>query len=48
LNHPSVKGEKKPYETPRLNVHGDIRELTRATGNQGVSDGGVKTRKRTA
>jgi hypothetical protein len=48
LNQPRVKSGKKAYEAPRLNVHGDIRELTKATGNQGASDGGVKTRKRTS
>jgi hypothetical protein len=48
LNQPIVKDGKKVYEAPRLNIHGDIRELTKATGNQGASDGGVKTRKRTS
>jgi hypothetical protein len=47
LDHPSNKGEKKPYQTPQLIVHGDIRELTKATGFTGHSDGGVKTRKHT-
>jgi hypothetical protein len=48
LNQPIVKDGKKVYEAPRLKIHGDIRELTKATGNQGASDGGVKTRKRTS
>ena len=30
---------KKPYETPRLEVYGDLREIARATGTMGMMDG---------
>ena len=30
---------KKPYETPRLEVYGDIREIARAAGVRGMMDG---------
>jgi hypothetical protein len=42
------KAGKKLYATPKLQVHGDIRELTRTTGGNGNSDGGTKAHKRTA
>jgi hypothetical protein len=38
---------KRSYDTPKLTAHGDIRELTKATGTSGKSDGGVKARKHT-
>jgi hypothetical protein len=31
---------KKPYESPRLEVYGDIRAVTAAVGNVGKNDGG--------
>jgi hypothetical protein len=32
---------RKPYESPRVLVYGDIREITRTTGNTSVNlDGG--------
>jgi hypothetical protein len=30
---------KKPYESPRLEVYGDIRELTDSVGMTGSADG---------
>jgi len=33
-------GTKKPYRSPELTVHGDIRALTRGGGNR-RADGGV-------
>ena len=30
---------KKPYETPRLEVYGDIRAVTGSVGMTGASDG---------
>ena len=30
---------KKPYETPKLFVYGDIREITKNVGNMGATDG---------
>jgi hypothetical protein len=32
---------KKPYETPRLHVYGDIREIARSAGRMGMADGGA-------
>jgi hypothetical protein len=40
----SFKGDgpaKKPYESPRLEVYGDIREVTDAGGNMGMLDNGT-------
>jgi hypothetical protein len=31
---------KKPYETPKLSVYGDIREITQTVGNMSTTDGG--------
>ena len=31
---------KKPYESPRLDVYGDIREIARSVGMMGKRDGG--------
>jgi hypothetical protein len=39
---------KKPYESPRLDVYGDIREVTDAVGFMGMTDGGHGFRRRTA
>lgn len=33
-----VKPEKKPYITPKLTVHGDIRQITRFTSCPGQLD----------
>ena len=30
---------KKPYETPRLEVYGDVREIARSVGLSGMFDG---------
>jgi hypothetical protein len=32
---------KKPYETPRLEIYGDIREVTDTAGHAGHLDGGA-------
>ena len=37
---------RKPYETPRLEVYGDIRDIAKAVGHEGTADGaahGLKT-----
>jgi hypothetical protein len=39
---------KKAYETPALVRWGTLREITRAVGNMGASDGGTKNQKRTS
>ena len=39
---------KKPYETPRLSVYGDIREITQQVQQEGMnSDGGGNTNQKT-
>jgi hypothetical protein len=32
------KSVKKPYETPRLETYGDIREITKASALKGMMD----------
>jgi hypothetical protein len=39
---------KKPYASPRLDVYGDIREITDAVGRTGMKDGGHGQMNRTA
>jgi hypothetical protein len=34
---------RKPYETPRLEVYGDIRAVTDSVGMMGEPDGALKT-----
>lgn len=34
-------GNKKPYERPRLDVYGDIREIAKSIGGTGMNDGAV-------
>ena len=31
---------KKPFQTPKLSVYGDIREITQTVGKVGMADGG--------
>ncbi len=38
---------RKPYERPRLEVYGDIREVTNSYGKKGKNDGGRPPRSRT-
>ena len=39
---------KKPYETPKLFVYGDIREITKNVGNMGAADGGMSPNDKTS
>lgn len=32
---------KKPYKTPKLEVYGDLRKITKTVANRGNSDGGA-------
>lgn len=32
---------RKPYETPRVEVYGDIRDIAKAIGHTGKTDGGA-------
>jgi hypothetical protein len=33
---------KKPYETPRLEVYGDIREIVKTSGTMGMFDNALR------
>ena len=47
---PSFKEDRparKPYESPRLEVYGDIRTVTEAVGHTGNDDGGIHTSNKT-
>jgi hypothetical protein len=43
MKQPSEKTAKKPYQSPKLLVYGDLTQMTRKTGNRGNPDGGTKT-----
>jgi len=43
----SPKPIKKPYQTPKLLVYGDLTEMTRATGKTGNRDGAIGSIKKT-
>ena len=38
--------EKKPYESPKLLVYGDLKEMTLSFGNNGQRDNGSRVRHR--
>ena len=40
------RSERKPYQPPRLTVHGDLRRLTQAKGGA-KSDGGTTPKTKT-
>ena len=39
--------ERRPYAKPRLQVYGDVREITLAVGNMGTDDGGMAPQHKT-
>jgi len=41
-DHPERKPAKKPYRKPQLNVHGDIREVTKSNKGGHSADGSGK------
>ncbi len=43
----SPKPIKKPYQTPKLLVYGDLAEMTRTTGKLGNRDGAIGSAKKT-
>jgi len=43
MKQPSDKTAKKPYQSPKLLVYGDLTQMTRKAGNRGRPDGGTKT-----
>jgi hypothetical protein len=44
----NVDSPKKQYEPPRLEVYGDIRQITQTAGMTGQSDGGHGAHGKTA
>jgi hypothetical protein len=46
MKQPSDKTAKKPYQSPKLLVYGDLTQMTSATGNRGKPDGGIRTGKK--
>jgi hypothetical protein len=38
---PPAEATKKPYKTPRLEIYGDLRKITRTLANNGAADGGT-------
>lgn len=47
IESPDRAGLRRPYRTPQLVVHGNVKDLTRVKGG-GKSDGGGKPRTRTS
>jgi hypothetical protein len=43
----NAQSPKKHYEPPRLEVYGDIRQITQTVGNTGAGDGGHGSMNRT-
>lgn len=41
------RDRKRPYETPRLCVYGNITAVTKAVGMSGMDDGGTMANRRT-
>lgn len=39
---PSAKPAKKPYQSPKLLIYGNLTEMTLTAGRKGISDGGTK------
>ena len=36
------RNHRKPYTTPQVQIYGDLRGITQAIGNSGMSDMGTK------
>jgi hypothetical protein len=46
MTQPYERLAKKPYQPPKLQVYGNLAEMTKAKGVLGKIDGGTKQRKR--
>jgi len=46
MKQPSEQPAKKPYQSPKLLVYGDLTQMTKAGGNRGRADGGKGLNKR--
>ncbi len=42
MRQPSDKIAKKPYQSPKLLVYGDLTQMTKSNGNRGRPDGGKR------
>jgi hypothetical protein len=40
MKQPSTNSTKKPYQSPKLLVYGDLTEMTKSLGRVGQLDGG--------
>ena len=45
MKQPSETIAKKPYQSPKLLVYGDLKDMTKALGTKGNVDGGHAARK---
>jgi hypothetical protein len=39
---PSAKPAKKPYQSPKLLIYGNLTEMTLTNGTKGIADGGSR------
>ena len=46
MKQPSEKSTKKPYQSPKLLVYGNLTEMTKALGRTSRIDGGNQSQKR--
>lgn len=46
MKQPSEQSAKKPYQSPKLLVYGDLTEMTKAVGRSAKIDGGHNPNKR--
>ena len=46
MKQPSEKSTKKPYQSPKLLVYGDLTEMTKTLGRTSRIDGGHNPQKR--
>jgi len=47
MKSPATVPPKKVYEPPKLQVYGDLTEMTKTTGNMSQLDGGTGNMRRT-
>jgi hypothetical protein len=46
MKQPSERPARKPYQSPKLLVYGDLAEMTKSAGNKAKADGGTVFLKR--
>jgi len=47
MKSPATVPPKKVYEPPKLQVYGDLTEMTKSKGNRNTLDGGTGAKRRT-